>query len=53
MKARLHYQGNCIPFGTGIVPYDDIEELENSNDGLITIKGVYSIQQMLFEEYNL
>jgi hypothetical protein len=52
MKASLYHQGNCIPFGADIIPYDDIEELEN-NDGLITIKSIYSIQRMLFEEYNL
>jgi hypothetical protein len=50
MKVKLHHEGNCTPFATGIIPYDDIEELE-SNSGQITIQGVYSLQQMLFEEY--
>jgi hypothetical protein len=52
MKARLHYQGNCIPFSIGTVPLDDIEELKSNSDQ-VTIQGIYSIQQMLFEEYNL
>jgi hypothetical protein len=51
MKVNLHRQGNCTPFATGIIPYDDIEEIMESTTKQLSIVDVYSLQQMLFQEY--
>jgi hypothetical protein len=53
MKVKLHHEGNCTPFATGIIPYDDIEEMESTTAEHLSIRDVYSLQQMLFQEYML
>jgi hypothetical protein len=52
MKVKLYHEGNCTPFATGIIPYDDIEEMDSTTEQ-VSIMDVYSLQQMLFQEYTL